>query len=131
MMEHYLELLGKTPEFVEEVGDSGVLNIVKMAVQRSIETQKRYGEYIRHIFRACAHRSFFCTQRGYMGLAPWNAQQGDLVCVLKGGRTPFLLRLMPGVGQYRLVGEAFVFGIMGGEALDMGHVGGWKSFELV
>ncbi|OIW32767.1 HET-domain-containing protein [Coniochaeta ligniaria NRRL 30616] len=38
---------------------------------------KRYGEYMRRIHRVCAHRALFVTKMGYIGLAPWNAREGD------------------------------------------------------
>ena len=44
----------------------------------------------------CHRRSFIITERGFLGLAPahWAAatRPGDLVCVLYGGPTPFILR---------------------------------------
>lgn len=80
---------------------------------------KRYGEIMRRIHSVCKHRALFVTKKGYIGLAPWNAAPGDGVVVLKGGKTPFLLRLAPVIGRYTLVGEAFVYGIMGGEAMSM------------
>ena len=58
----------------------------------------------------------FVTSRGYIDLAPWNAREGDIVSVLFGGCTPFILReIAPGKEVYNLVGEAYVYGIMGGE----------------
>ena len=38
--------------------------------------------------------------------------------MLFGGSTPFLLRPATTEGEYRLVGEAYVYGLMDGEALD-------------
>jgi hypothetical protein len=78
----------------------------------------RYGIYLRRIHRTCAHRALFVTRKGYMELAPWNVQVGDLVCVLRGGKTPFLLRRLSSGGRHGLVGEAFVDGIMTGEVFD-------------
>ena len=80
---------------------------------------KQYGEIMRRIHLACKHRALFVTKRGYIGLAPWNAAPGDSVVILKGGKTPFLLRLAPVIGRYTLVGEAFVYGIMAGEVMGM------------
>ncbi|KAF4334681.1 heterokaryon incompatibility [Fusarium beomiforme] len=57
------------------------------------QEKKTYGNYIRRIYDACAHRSLLVTYRGYMGLAPWNAQVGDKVAILYGGETPFILRI--------------------------------------
>jgi hypothetical protein len=61
-------------------------------------------------------RVFICTDDGRFGLANPGAQVGDEVWILKGGRTPFLLRRHRD-GNYQLVGEAFVHGIMFGEIL--------------
>lgn len=46
-----------------------------------------------------------------MGLAPDNVEYGDKLYILDGARVPFLLR------GNRLVGEAYVHGIMHGELL--------------
>ncbi|KAK4445279.1 heterokaryon incompatibility protein-domain-containing protein [Podospora aff. communis PSN243] len=80
-----------------------------------------YMAYAQRIYTACAHRRLLVTKRGYIGLAPWNAETGDVVAVLHGGETPFLLRPGGEPGVYSLVGECFVYGIMGGEAL------GWEN----
>lgn len=81
---------------------------------------QRYGEYLRRIHRACAHRALCVTKKGYIGLAPWNAREGDEIAVVNGGRTPYVLRRNQGMGQYMLVGESYVCGIMGGEAVCNG-----------
>tara|TARA_R110002060_G_scaffold13940_3_gene19670 strand:- start:215 stop:442 length:228 start_codon:yes stop_codon:yes gene_type:complete len=60
----------------------------------------------------------FVTLKGFIGLAPWNAKQGDIVSVLLGGCTTFLLRKIAGTDLYNLVGEAYVYGITGGELLS-------------
>ncbi|CAH0058500.1 unnamed protein product [Clonostachys solani] len=78
---------------------------------------KHYGTYVKRIQRVCAHRALFVTRKGYIGLAPWNAKEGDVVAVLDGGKTPYLLRSVS-EDQFKLVGESFVYGIMAGEALQ-------------
>ncbi|KAM7219520.1 Heterokaryon incompatibility protein (HET) domain containing protein [Rhypophila decipiens] len=85
-----------------------------------LSSAKHYGEIMRWIFGACRHRALFVTRGGYIGLGPWNVRAGDRVVVLKGGKTPFLLRAMlfAGVNSHILVGETYVYGIMGGEALS-------------
>ncbi|KAF5676678.1 WW [Fusarium circinatum] len=69
--------------------------------------KKKYGGYIKRIYDACAHRSLFITYRGYMGLAPWNAQIGDKVAILHGGETPFILRNIKGDGGVLLSRGSF------------------------
>lgn len=40
----------------------------------------------------CMSRSFVVTENGYFGLAPGRCREGDFVCLLKGGTTPFIVR---------------------------------------
>ncbi|KAK1830665.1 heterokaryon incompatibility protein-domain-containing protein [Podospora conica] len=79
----------------------------------------QYSKCTERIHRVTSHRALFVTEGGYMGLASWNAQVGDQVVVLKGGKTPFLVRPVGDEGRFELVGEAYVQGIMMGEALAM------------
>jgi hypothetical protein len=84
------------------------------------------GNYHRYYHRAyfrTLNRSFFRTQKGYMGLGPNVIEIGDLVCILFGGHVPFILR--PKNGYFLLVGEAYVHGIMEGEAFEK-----WQAGEL-
>lgn len=77
----------------------------------------------KRIYSASVGRAMFVTSKGFISLAPWNAQQGDVVNVLFGGWTPFILRKTTGEEKYALVGEAYVFGIMGGELFGGGYGG--------
>ena len=61
----------------------------------------------------CVKRSFVTTEKGYLGLAPWGAREGDVICVLRGGDVPFVLREKEH-GYWALVGEAYLHGIMNG-----------------
>lgn len=76
---------------------------------------RHYVPYLQRLYDTCAHRALFVTSKGYIGLAPWNAQVGDKICLLSGGKTPFLLRESAESGQYDFAGECYVYGIMGGE----------------
>jgi hypothetical protein len=49
---------------------------------------------------------FFVTQQGNVGRGPPSLQPGDQVCVLFGGRVPFILRKDDEAEEYQLVGEA-------------------------
>jgi hypothetical protein len=72
--------------------------------------------FVTAVLRASHTRRFCITSKGYMALAPAEAVQGDLVCVLFGGQTPFILR--PTRGNFHLVGACYVHGIMFGEAME-------------
>jgi hypothetical protein len=66
---------------------------------------------------ASSHRVFGRTSKGYFVLAPRVMQVGDIVCVLFGGKMPFILR--PWGQRYLLAGECYVHGLMDGEAMGM------------
>ncbi|KAF4448948.1 heterokaryon incompatibility protein [Fusarium austroafricanum] len=73
-----------------------------------------------HLDAAYERRLFFTKDLSYIGLGPRIMEKNDILCVLFGGATPFVLRR---VGKYyRLVGECYVFDLMSGEA-----IGGWKK----
>jgi len=62
-------------------------------------------------------RAWITTTRGYVGLAPEDVKEGDVICILFGGKVPYALR--PRDGHYLFLGECYVHGIMDGEAMDM------------
>lgn len=61
----------------------------------------------------------FISKHGYVGLAPEHAMRGDRICLIFGAIMPFVLRRVPGRG-FEIVGEAYVHGVMDGEAMEMG-----------
>ncbi|OTB03860.1 hypothetical protein M426DRAFT_23382 [Hypoxylon sp. CI-4A] len=91
---------------------------------------RHYVPFLQRIFNTCAHRALFVTSKGYIGLAPWNAQPGDKICLLKGGKTPFLLRELKKGESYEFVGESYVYGIMGGEAWVKGDGVELETFHI-
>lgn len=63
-------------------------------------------------------RRLFRTHSGYLGTGPRSLQRGDEIWILHRGGLPFVLRPQLKFGNYRLVGEAFVYGVMHGEAMS-------------
>ncbi|KAH8726434.1 hypothetical protein GQ44DRAFT_705619 [Phaeosphaeriaceae sp. PMI808] len=55
-----------------------------------------------------------------MGLGYHDIRAGDLVVILRGGAIPFILR--KDANGYHLIGNAYVHGIMQGEAVEE-----WRS----
>ncbi|PTB38997.1 uncharacterized protein TrAFT101_007024 [Trichoderma asperellum] len=60
--------------------------------------------------------------KSLFGLAPKEAEEGDLVCILFGCTVPVILRPIEDLGLYKLVGEAYVHGVMDGEAMISSEV---------
>jgi hypothetical protein len=73
------------------------------------------------ITAATNQRRFFTTSSGLIGLTSPGTMEGDVVCLLRGATTPFILRQglssEEGVKFWELVSEAYVHGLMHGEGL--------------
>lgn len=82
---------------------------------------------------ATVRRTFFITDRGYIGLGPAKIHVGDHVYILLGGQTPFILREagsrnVPRIPSRRrlgyverncfeVIGGSYIHGLMDGEAM--------------
>ena len=73
-----------------------------------------YKIYVQFVLKNCHSRRFGITDKGYMCLAPENAEVGDEVFAFPGAKIPFALRkIQEGSDErdtmrFRLVGESFV-----------------------
>jgi len=75
--------------------------------------------------RTSQKRRFMITQKGYMGWAPDNiygslrdqTRTGDLITILFGCSTPIVVR--PHGKHFQVIGEAYVQGVMDGEAMEI------------
>jgi hypothetical protein len=67
-------------------------------------------------------RRFCVTKNGYIGMVPPGTEPGDLVCILFGADTPFVIRDTTAprrmLNSYTLVGDCYIHGMMDGEALE-------------
>lgn len=73
------------------------------------------GDYLRDLRLVGEQRRPFLANHR-IGIGPSTLQEGDAVYILMGATVPYVLR-RGDKGQLRLVGEAFVHGVMDGEAL--------------
>ncbi len=71
--------------------------------------------FLRSLEKSMGNRTFFTTSEGRMGLGPYHACAGDVVAVLFG--CAFCIVLRPCGRQYKLVGPAYVHGVMHGELI--------------
>jgi len=73
---------------------------------------------VRYVLRAessTMRKTFFVTDKGYMGFGPGKLCEGDLVCIIFGCPHPLLLRETG--DTYHLVGEVYIYGMMRGEMM--------------
>lgn len=93
-----------------------------LAIPPSLRHEQRAvaKEMFRVIHDASSGTRMFSTSNGHLGTGPEGLYVGDVVCVLYGGDVPYVLRKVGDQGQYKLIGEAYVHGIMQGEAIEAG-----------
>lgn len=61
----------------------------------------------------------FLSKTGYIGLVPEGCVAGDVLVLFFGATVPYVLRARD-EGDYTLVGEAYVYGVMQGELVEEG-----------
>jgi hypothetical protein len=72
--------------------------------------------YTNSVMRLRTARKVCITPNGYIGGVVHGSVIGGKICILFGASVPFVLRGMDD-GGFMLVGEAYVHGLMDGEAL--------------
>lgn len=82
-------------------------------------------------FMMTTDRQAFLSTEGYVGIVPITAQSGDEIMFLPGSPVPFVFRKMDQPGEYKLVGEAYVHGIMYGELWRERLQPEWSPLTLV
>lgn len=96
----------------------------ELEAQRFISSQKRTGDRTRNdiqlaleILGKSLGRLPFVTQKGHLGLSSDRVMKGDVIVIIAGSQVAFVLRPQD-KGQFSVVSEAYVDGIMDGEAVS-------------
>ena len=92
-------------------------------------------EHDYYVTKVMSNREFFVAKDdvcSYMGVVMAVPRDGDCVCILLGGDTSFVLR-PKGCGEWAFIAEAYVHGIMDGEATVKAAEEGfeYQDFALV
>ncbi|KAG2412953.1 hypothetical protein HFD88_010512 [Aspergillus terreus] len=95
-----------------QAGSDGGLKGQRMDAVETFQMQAR---------TTCLERSFAITTNGRIALVPRMAAAGDVVALFYGATVPYLVR--PAKGGFVLLGDAYVGGVMYGEAVSGGHQG--------
>jgi hypothetical protein len=108
------------------------VQISSQTLDPGIRAAARVGSAQRFLTAAsdCWGRRLFVTCRGYLGLGPEALREHDLICVLAGGPVPYVLRKVD--DYFYFIGESYVYGMMGDEAVQQWREGKLvlKNFEL-
>ncbi|RDW66344.1 hypothetical protein BP6252_09979 [Coleophoma cylindrospora] len=127
-----LELYNMTQQLLSEVsriyGKSEVIpdwstiqekiRSVEALVDGSTEATDLGRDYddISEAFRiAYGGRRLFKTKKGLLGISAQSLARGDTICVIAGVNVPFVVRKLQKEGYWKLIGEAYIHGIMNGE----------------
>ena len=112
--ESFESLIRKAHSFDATVADTAMQGLNR--VRRTHNTQKA-GPFLHQLEVAVTWRACFVTNDGIMGLGPAWMAEGDVICILFGGSTPYVLRPTGSDGEFHFIGECYVYGIMDGEAM--------------
>lgn len=100
------------------------------------DEDRRFRDGVNAFIVVADMRRFAITSRGMIGLVPRTTQPGDEVALLSGGQVPYILKRADEHGatdehnshddkhlRFHLIGEAYMHGIMDGEALSAVDIG--------
>lgn len=83
-----------------------------------LPVQSPYTCYVNQISRMYNMRPFLSNE-GYVGLCPPETEPGDTILIIAGAKLPYILHRDYDSSTWKLVGKAYVHGIMDGEAVGV------------
>ena len=126
-----MRLLGESAESrLEEIKNSESSKARKLAAKASIYAEVFWkgskhawsvGLNVNKILPArilAFHRTFFKTEKGYVGISSRHVTAGDAVALFEGGKVPLVIHEEEEEGLWRIRGDAYIHGIMNGEEFD-------------
>ena len=83
------------------------------------QTSSAMVEFLQRVSSVIWNKRLILCEKERFGLGPTDAKIGDIICVLLGCSVPVVLRehVMGQEKYYQFIGEAYVYGMMDGEAL--------------
>jgi len=119
-----LQALWKYMQFLMErlTGKSATTNL-------SGEEETLAYNFLDSIFHACRFRRFFTTADLRLALGPDGVKVGDRVVIFKNACMPFITRKLEHSNAYRLLGPAYVRGLMMGQVFGLTNGNQWELLE--
>ncbi|KAH8744642.1 HET domain-containing protein [Hyaloscypha finlandica] len=111
--------------------ESSCFNGVNMTALEKVAQGGDDGAFKSHAMVWYVNRRFIFTDAGYYGLAPQITQEGDVCCIINSLRVPVILRKTEKEHYYKLVGEAFILGLMEGQAIENAEKWGLKEQDII
>ena len=86
--------------------------------------------FLDSVLHACRFRRFFVTADHRLAIGPDQVQVGDQILIIRDASMPFVIREHERSGVYRMLGPAYVRGLMMGQVPSMVAAGElkWESF---
>ncbi|OBT93614.2 hypothetical protein VE01_08081 [Pseudogymnoascus verrucosus] len=81
-------------------------------------TEAGLGDYNQQLQEIARGRRPMLASGGYIGIVPSETKPGDSVFVISNADVPYIFRQQPQGNMLQLIGDAYVHGIMDGEALE-------------
>ncbi|KAI4184727.1 MAG: hypothetical protein L6R41_004543 [Letrouitia leprolyta] len=100
--------------FARHAGLAHFAEVVNDEYEQQVKTADPYSV----AFNQTSWLRFFCTEGKLMGMGPFSLQVGDSIWLVPGSEVLIVLRKGSGANRYELVGDCYVHGLMGGEAVD-------------
>lgn len=130
---------GDAATFLTSESPSRIRNLLGFTPERQEELRRALSKFSQFEFLfdfgVGSVTFMFCvTEKGYVAMVPHASEPGDTMCLVFGVGTPVVLRATRGDDvaangdQYQLVGDAYIHGVMDGEALGRGER---RVFRLV
>lgn len=94
----------------------------KLKIRRPLENS-----FMNRLGSSSEDKGFIRTTNGWLGLASAGCKVGDVVSLVRGGTMPLVLRA-DSAGKWKLVGAAYVHGVMYSEAFEEDKC---KTMELI
>jgi hypothetical protein len=113
----YVDYFSAWVKAIIRTEDGTMLDTVVWTTEETLRV-RRFDEVFGH---KCFNRRFYRTVEGRFGWCPDQSKVGDKVCILNGAPVPFVIRQTE-PGSFELIGDAYLHGIMDGEAIDLEEV---------
>lgn len=75
--------------------------------------------YALSMTRGAWGRSFFLSERGYLGWVPKHAKRCDCICVFQGSLIPWVIRPREEGDRLKFIGTCYMQGLMNSEAFEL------------